>query len=949
MWFTASSVTATNNSNVVKINSNESIANVKPGDALIIGSFNPVEILKAYASDQGSFIQLTQAWINATQSQVPALVLPTRSALNEAITAINGANKLVNDNYQAILDWQTKTGEVTFKAFDNQEVTVKTAKQLELDVKAVQPYPWAMRKAQMQAHIDETKRRYVASGFIDRGRMVSISKVNGISGYNNAFNQPNSNRYWMGRSSSPIAGSSESNHAVINLRGVICELFGIGEDFNNTSRLCTIKLPQPEIGNRTYNIDTGSIVIHDTHLVAFASETNKNKVVTERYDLTCVELYLRAVTPEDPYVYYLGNIQSTASHIGSVPTVLDDVRPQSYFAQNIDDNDSHGRGVHWFTASESQRAEIAGDKRNYIFFDDLTGKFYQWCKRVRTERGAGNGDWNNIDAIESNTSPLSFDGVGGFVRPQGINDKPIEKSKNEYYASTLSNSELLFSEPCKGLYQVRNHSDSDGTHIDGQCYLYVMRSVCRLNAGGYHVGLNPFGSAAWWIDGFRHVFDKGLIAAQTTADCFDLQTNISGKPHINSGTIGSGRSGRYDARYCDAIYEDGYGGLCRDVSYPATPMNKELISKLAINSLNGSNLGYEKLKFTKLYDVDTSGGVIGSESYPDLNLKTFFWSSKYIQMKPTESYFVVNMTTKEIFDSKNYPYLHVPPFADHVYWPTSWGTQPHIVVIRERETGSAVAGEFMHIDVAGLPDLISNSISLANGFYGKFIPILPNGQEREFIFTRPVSGSLHSARVSLDSSDEWSYITDLSAFDSVRNSRSYIGSMRSVYINAYYTKAKQAVPAEFPLSVDFSDYVFVSSSYKDDSGRNICYSLIDKVCKSEITHQNEISHALYAIKNMALKNGLGTLVGSNSVLGTHENIDISPPTNQSAAIKVWPLYFEETGLAYIGFAYTELKYSSDNWGDDSKIRITDLKSIMPDYNAQDVQFGFSKTQPIGWL
>ena len=45
MWFTASSVTATNNSNVVKINSNDSIANVKPGDALIIGSFNPVEIL----------------------------------------------------------------------------------------------------------------------------------------------------------------------------------------------------------------------------------------------------------------------------------------------------------------------------------------------------------------------------------------------------------------------------------------------------------------------------------------------------------------------------------------------------------------------------------------------------------------------------------------------------------------------------------------------------------------------------------------------------------------------------------------------------------------------------------------------------------------------------------------------------------------------------------------
>ncbi|MGO2349876.1 hypothetical protein, partial [Pseudoalteromonas nigrifaciens] len=131
--FTASQASVTNGSKVVTINSGESIANIRQGDFLFLAGFL-VEINRGYVGGANQqYIELVKNWANSSQSNQPALAIPTTGDFRAAVDAINNANKNVNDNFLAMQNWQTKTGTVTFVNQDGTTTTVKTLKQIEAE------------------------------------------------------------------------------------------------------------------------------------------------------------------------------------------------------------------------------------------------------------------------------------------------------------------------------------------------------------------------------------------------------------------------------------------------------------------------------------------------------------------------------------------------------------------------------------------------------------------------------------------------------------------------------------------------------------------------------------------------------------------------------------------------------------------------------------------------
>lgn len=125
--YTASQVTISNGSKAVVINSNENPESVSKGDFLFLSGSDPKEINRTYINDQQKHvIELVENWDSGNKTNQPAIVLPTTVEFRDTVAAIKNANLLINDNMQAMSDWQSKLGTVTFIGLDGTERTVPT-------------------------------------------------------------------------------------------------------------------------------------------------------------------------------------------------------------------------------------------------------------------------------------------------------------------------------------------------------------------------------------------------------------------------------------------------------------------------------------------------------------------------------------------------------------------------------------------------------------------------------------------------------------------------------------------------------------------------------------------------------------------------------------------------------------------------------------------------------
>ncbi|MGR3982464.1 hypothetical protein [Pseudoalteromonas sp. 1181_04] len=826
----------------------------------------------------------------------------------------------------------------------------------------IHPFPWAMRKVEFEARRAANNEKYAASGFVHFGKhFVNSAEFikEGITCFSSFWDEPNKNRFWMGRSSQApsVGGASKTDSAILNIAGVITNLESLADDYAETSRLTTVKLPPAEDGTRTYDSYIGVSVTHATPAIAFASETATNKVVTERVDMWGFEAFLREINATDPFVYKYGLIQSQLTDISGVATVNDNVRPITYFAWYEGDESSRGKGVNWQTATEAQRIVIASDPENNIYFDDATGKFYQWCIRGRSFSGAGNRDWLNLDTSRAIDISPSYKLV---VAAQGIADY------REPFVSAITRAHsyrgfgaAYNDKPHLGAYTLV--SSSTTTAINGECYFLVCGTVARINTGLYHPSFNPFGSA-------RAIDDKSWSSTSTSfkskADCFD-----NSKILLVSGNYSSGKSGRTDGRYYDVIKNGGFGGVARDMRYGSSGLKKEDFENSNRSLISGTYRGLDNLKVSKVID---SGYWLSSNHSNKLSKWINYQGDVVVYLNSVDlgigngdSLIVIDFTKNIIFRLSNLYDCNVSTvkcllsdvFPLQGVFPTGSGSASGTVyLIHESNLDNSIGDGLYHTDVQGGPAEILLCDDLKNGWVGNWIHDIPDGIKDLFELTRPYTGigTDITCTYTLDNGATWT--KDLTAISSSLRNTVTVTDMpaNQLTIWQYQTQANVTKKALNVAPYGFLEGmgpVFISSRARAETARILGYSLISKVLKSQNSSAVGKDHEILPLTKTQFGDGFEKLISIGTFISEHSSIGIAPPTTAaSSAFKALSYNVVDSQQAFINYAYIELKHNGTDWGDDSKIHIADNQTTMLDENGNTVLVGTARcVEPLGWI
>ncbi|WP_350545164.1 hypothetical protein [Pseudoalteromonas sp. 5-MNA-CIBAN-0065] len=953
--YTANQVSINNGQKNVVVNSNESPEGVSKGDFIHVGTFTPMEINRTYVDSSGKHvIELLKAWGNSNQSNQPAIVIPTTVQFKDTVKALQTANRLLNDNTQAMQDWQTKTGTVAFVDAAGVSQSIKTLKQMQIENDALHPYPWAMRKVEFEAKRKQNNEMFAASGFVHFGKRLDSSSYETInegmySGSVSSGSYLDGLNLGVTEGTSLGSGLSKSNTPSINIAGVITKIDRLSSLQVNIGNI--VKFPPAEKGDRTYDSATGLSVTHATSGIAFSSETETNKVVTERVDMWGFEAFLRELTDEDPFVYQYGLIQSLATTINGVSTSNDTKRPAMYFSWYEGDIESRGKGVNWQAASETTRIKIARDPLNNIYFDDVTGKFYQWCIRGRSFAGAGNGDWLNL---ESPTGGLQFaNPVPTYIGSHGALDTAYTysppTSSYRYWGPLASNASP------SAETGVNSNNAPFSSSANGVCYFLVCGTVSRLNQGAYHPSFNPMGAGT-----FRSATNLGHRPWYHR----DIASNIRSKSTCFSGVLGAlgldtadGRiisafSGRPDGRFYDAIYASGQGGVCRDMRYSAWGLTKQDFSEGDLKIKAGVYRGREAAKFIKIHKTTLNAKVstnkniiISGQAFPEVHKLNIYVNTH------KNSYIVDSAGTtfplgRSIYNGSD-TYLNSPEG-------TSWENPPvisggyYLIVASER--GFSLSGDYTATEVIGSPSEIILCEGLKHGWLGSWNPILPNGYSIPRGMLRKVIAWLPVRRTE-NKGNDWSIhtISSLAVFDTTNNSASFPSLPASSILVLNYTTPSRMTEGSLNSVVEGGmsgvGSIMFGDTHDTRAGNGLMYSLIGEIGTSTVTKNKAVEVPWLRCAIFPI-NGF---IDINSLM-EHAPAPLIAPSNNSSAFKALNYNVVENQQGFINYAYTELKHDGTDWGDDGKINIVDNQSTRTDDNGNTVVYGTARiVEPIGWI
>ncbi|TMS81544.1 hypothetical protein [Pseudoalteromonas sp. S554] len=863
----------------------------------------------------------------------------------------------------------------------SQMVRDHDSKLAELD--AIHPYPYAMRKVEFEANRAANNEKFAASGFVHFGKSFSPQTTYYVNEglWCKADNTAYTDKMMMGWGvEGQLKGDSKTNFPEINIAGVNFKLLKISNNIlsGDTS---VIKFPPAEDGTRTYDSETGNSVTHSTPAIAFASETDTNKVVTERVDMWGFEAFLREIHDGDPFVYKNGLIQSQSANIDGVTTVTDNVRPDTYFAWYEGDTTSTGKGVNWQTATEAQRTAIASNPENNIYFDDETGKFYQWCVRGRSFAGAGNGDWTSL---ESNGSPgqgnaLNFEYYSNrkLVYPIGDEDNDVA------YTSRLSSSFQSLT------YLDYNGNPNSGRGVfstqDNKVHFLVCGTVNRLNQGAYHPSHNPMGAASTVsADGNGNVVGSywhtgHSLPIPDKSQCFNNQpygaANAVAGSYDNTGSLKSvsaNKSGRPDGRFYDAIYASGQGGVCRDIRYSAWGLTPNDFAEADLRVKSGGFRGREALPFS----IPVVAGESTQTTYLSFgDEKPEWWDDELLGSGATKNknlsdMFLINQGTGETLYVAKSGYSEVSSLGwyfrlsktQYEFDGLFHGLSPNKVLILQTKGDDSlyktpsIAYEYTHTEVIGDPANILQCDDLKDGWVGSWNPKIPDGTGDRFPITRKViSASDDVCYYSSDLGASW--LSTPSAFNLIETSNSVahpaIFNTGSIIVYQFRSRTKltkdsgnsKVYGGEKGLGL-----VFSSMNYIGNSASALNYSLTGKV-PIESPAISRIGEQSQNLLSNSLRPLTGELYGANISVGetTHPPLMLSETQFNSPAFKALNYSVEKNQQGFINYAYTELKYDTD-WGDDGKIHIADNQSTRIDDNGNTVLYGTARiVEPLGWI
>ncbi|TMO70047.1 hypothetical protein, partial [Pseudoalteromonas aurantia] len=188
---------------------------------------------------------------------------------------IQNTHNFVDSNYQAMNDWQTKHGTVTFKNLQGQNEQVNTLSKLILDSEKINPNPHVMSKAQFDALRELRKQQYAGSGFVEWGKHIEVNNVHEAinEGFYSHINT--SDILGMARVNDGV-GKSRSFYPVTIVDGIKHKIDRVASDSSQVFNRTKIQFPPAPDGTKTYDSATGVV----TEYASAAEAFNERKYTT---------------------------------------------------------------------------------------------------------------------------------------------------------------------------------------------------------------------------------------------------------------------------------------------------------------------------------------------------------------------------------------------------------------------------------------------------------------------------------------------------------------------------------------------------------------------------------------------------------------------------------------------------------------------------------------------
>ncbi|USE68501.1 hypothetical protein CTT31_04965 [Pseudoalteromonas maricaloris] len=894
---------------------------------------------------ESQLAQLQQAATEQTEASVQLAnnITEGLQEIDQVKQDIAQTYQTVNQNNQALNDWQTQSGSVNLKDLNGNSHTLPTLKSLIADAQSVNPHPHVMTKAQFDALRDMRKQQYAGSGFVEWGKESIDENCNINDGIWQAIS-PERNTFFLGRSGKDVnsKGISLTDYPIAVVDGVSHKLENVA--CARSYIINKVRFPMAPDGTKTYDSASGTVTQHNDAATAFAAETETNKVITSRKDLAFLESWHEKIADKD-VVYPLGNVQYGANNYKGI-ALRNNLVAQGYSAFGEWDTGTKGYGVKWSSLTEPQKAIFLGEPEHNIYYDPEAKAYIQVRYRVRVIEGLGN-DWR---AIRANTAGVLCYDLNYRVGKQGIkvetNSYVSHRTSNGYFSSKSAYS-LLKSD--LGVFHAVEGINSNKFGHKGLCYALPIALVQRLNQGAYHPTYNPMGTGKLVNSAHNGWRSWHIPEAKQSTAVKDYFTGYqSGGVSDVLGTIGSisgdeRYSGRVDQyKFYDAIY----AGQVEDLRINA---NKLDVNKLRENKLRdviaAKFRGKETLPFTKLKsgncydsavtiylfqkDPKSEGSLIGDDK--------LYNGSRLISSYPNQTKFKASPIAIKFTDEGN---TNLTTFAGGVtlnQWLVldefSIEGNGNLIALTNPNTGnlnwfntgraSTIQAELLFptdqsnaefdilpwTDIVATPDNFKSTFP--DGVQGQWIPKLPDGTAG-YPLNRKLSGDTLSATFTIDQGQTW--VKNNVQFDPVKNINSVSWNANAVALLQYESDSVFTHAATNSAICGDIGRVYATQAYLNQYGNRLQSSLTGLVGKRNSSayfqeHLNVSKHAYYS-PNQTL--GWTSRAGDEPI---HEPLNLDVPNDNSPAVKALSTITEKNGLLYLQFHGTELKYKSIHLSD----------------------------------
>lgn len=581
-----------------------------------------------------------------------------------------------------------------------------------------------------------------------------------------------------------------------------------------------------------------------------------NQVITTRKDLAFLEVWHEDVSEKDIIVPF-GNVQFGATSwegIGLQDLTTFGVQ-QGYSAFGEWDETTQGKGINYSSLTEAQQQKFLQDPKNNCYFDPETKKLIQVRYRIRVVEG-----YNDSASVEERMKKLGY-----------TEDKT----------------------------DVTLWLHSDGRRAIGVCL------VQRLNQGAYHPVWNGFGCAQWGSNtNEQYAFtwyssDVNNNKPKTSLkDCF---IGITKNVRFN-GAIGStgGRPTNDPYKFYDAIY----AGQVEDLRLSA---HKQDINKLLADSIrkavSGEMRGKGKVPFTKAVTFEAASSSSGTKGAYPIPTTSFHGDLSFL---PTDKK-AVKCEMPILVDGVKYSIISVEYSGtnnEHIFIKTNSNRD---VVGGEKIScgiGYSLTPEFDELpwtDIIGSPENIA--ATFPNGVVGQWIPIIPDGTQKEYSLNKKTSNTSVSYAQTINNGVSWSSGTV--PFDSVKNSRTLSISDDYIVLYQYPTLSNFTEKADNSVVVGDVGDVTVTTDASIYLGNRMQVSLTGNIGKN---NQGAARHGAYTLMSKGRIDK--EVITASTPLPTHAPCGFGSPINNSPAVKALSTLTEKDGLLYLQLHGNELKFEN---------------------------------------